>query len=373
MKKRSDGRYMKYITIGYKENGKSNRVCVYGYSQAEVNNKLADIKSLHNKGLYSNQSDLRLEDWAKKWFELYKSNKAYNTQKEYTNAIYNYIIPGLGNYKLKSIKQCNIQELINNIVESGKLRTAQQILITIKQILNKAMEQDYIYKNVAQGVNLQIKYRAKEKIPLNKDERKIFEEIAKTHRSGSFFMIMLYTGMRREEIVPLISQDIDLKNSNISINKAVYFKGGHPLLKATKNGDDRIIPILDIVYPILENLKLENKTEYLFVKQDGNILSEIALKRMLESFIKSCNDYIDKSNENKKEYNKVKHIDFTFHTLRHTFCTILYYSGVGLKETQDIMGHRDSKMVLDVYTHLDKSEIKNTKNKINNYINDINV
>ena len=368
MKKRSDGLYKKSLVIGYNNNGTPKRKYVYGHSQLEVNNKLADLKSLHNKGLYSETGSITLEDWSKKWFDLYKSNKAYNTQKEYTNAIYNYIIPELGNYKLKNIKQCNVQELINSIVEMGKLRTAEQILITIKQILEKAIEQDYIYKNVAKGVNLQIKYKAKEKITLTTEELKIFEEISKTHRAGVFFMVMCYTGMRREEIVPLSIHDIDFKNKNIIINKAVYFKCGHPILKDTKNGEHRIIPILDVIYPMLKELQLTNKTDYIFTKQDGNILSETALKRMLESFIKKCNEHIDKLNKGKKENEQIKHMNFTFHTLRHTFCTILYYSGVGLKETQDIMGHKDSKMVLDVYTHLDKSEIKTTTDKLNNYI-----
>lgn len=365
MKKRADGRYMQTISIGYNDSGKVKRKCVYGHSISEVTNKIADIKSLYNKGLYSSNGNISLKDWTNKWFEIYKSNKSYNTKKEYNNAINNYIMPKLGDYKLKNLKQYNIQELINDIVEKGKYRTAQQVLLTIKQIISKAIEQDYIYKDITSGVTLQVSYKAKEKIPLTKEQRQIFETVAQSNRAGNFFMILLYTGMRREEIVPLTFDDIDLKNKKIIISKAVYFKSNQPQIKETKNTDSRIIPILDKIYPIFEKI-FNSKNKYLFVKEDGNMLSETALRRMLESFLKDCNNYIDAINVNKKE--KIPYMNFTFHTLRHTFCTIAYYAGVGIKETQEIMGHRESKMVMDVYTHLDKSQILNASEKLNKYI-----
>lgn len=49
---------------------------------------------------------------------------------------------------------------------------------------------------------------------------------------------------------------------------------------------------------------------------------------------------------------------FTPYIFRHTYATLLYYSGVRLKDAQYYMGHSDSKMLNEVYIHLDKHKLR---------------
>ncbi|MGN1348996.1 MAG: tyrosine-type recombinase/integrase [Acutalibacteraceae bacterium] len=42
---------------------------------------------------------------------------------------------------------------------------------------------------------------------------------------------------------------------------------------------------------------------------------------------------------------------FTPHQLRHTYCSILYWSGVDLKTAQVLMGHSDLSVTANIYTH----------------------
>ena len=42
-----------------------------------------------------------------------------------------------------------------------------------------------------------------------------------------------------------------------------------------------------------------------------------------------------------------------FHDLRHSCASLLYASGVGLKEIQEWLGHSDIGTTSDIYTHLD--------------------
>ena len=58
---------------------------------------------------------------------------------------------------------------------------------------------------------------------------------------------------------------------------------------------------------------------------------------------------------------------FTAYTFRHTYATLLYYSGINLKEAEYYMGHADSKMLNQVYIHLDKKSLREN-NSIENYI-----
>lgn len=45
--------------------------------------------------------------------------------------------------------------------------------------------------------------------------------------------------------------------------------------------------------------------------------------------------------------------DMTPHTLRHTFCTEMAKAGMNPKALQYIMGHKDIKMTLGYYAHMD--------------------
>lgn len=115
-----------------------------------------------------------------------------------------------------------------------------------------------------------------------------------------------------------------------------------------------------------------------------SMITKTALKRHLEAFLNELNKDILIKQKNlknelkkatkdkeiiKKEIEKLENekLIFTYYTLRHSFCTMMYYAGINIKEAQRIMGHSSAKMVYDIYSHLDE-ERENTDEKINNYI-----
>lgn len=56
--------------------------------------------------------------------------------------------------------------------------------------------------------------------------------------------------------------------------------------------------------------------------------------------------------------------DLTAHIFRHNYATMLYYSGISIKKAAALMGHTDTKMIMQVYAHLD-DEKEQTSEKIN--------
>jgi len=57
----------------------------------------------------------------------------------------------------------------------------------------------------------------------------------------------------------------------------------------------------------------------------------------------------------------------TFHSLRHTFCTLLAKQGVPLKTASVLMGHSDIGVTAKVYTHVDDTEKKKGIEKLAAY------
>lgn len=360
---RKDGRLMKKITI----NGKPKYL--YSNDKDDLEKQYIEAKYNSYAGKLENKS-INLRDYAKHWIDLHSINIEIRTKNDYDYIIDSYIIPNLGYKKIADIKQNDIKELMKKMEKTPT--TAKKTLQLVKKLLNEAVDDEIIIKNVANKIKPP-KVIKDEKMPISIDiDNRLLSSKSKY---APFFIFMRYTGMRREEIVPITINDINLDNKTICINKAVTFLHNQPVLKKTKNSKNRYVPILDIIYDLVKKLCDEaqkEKRELLFVKEsDSLMLTEIAIKRHLESFLYDLNLTYEKEQkeiDNKFELNKDNKIKFTCHQLRHSYCTMIYYSDVKIKEAQNLMGHSSAKMVYDIYTHLDTVNNKNTFDKMNCYI-----
>lgn len=341
---RSDGRLVKKVTV----KGQAKPKYIYSTNVKDLERQYIELKYNSNNNILID-GNVRMKDFALKWIELNSTGKQYGTIKEYTYLINKHIIPAIGLKKIKDIKQSDIKQMLKNLERIPT--TAGKTLQLTKRILNEAIDNDIIIKNVAANIKApQINRKEKTTLTIVEDNKLIHS----SSKYAPFFILMRFTGMRREEIVPLTINDIDLKNKTITINKAVTFIHNQPVQKPTKNGKSRIIPILDCIYAIVENLVNEakqNKRTLLFVKEtDKKMLTESAIERHLESFL-----------------NSVDNVKFTCHQLRHSYCTMLYYAGIKIKKAQELMGHASADMVYDIYTHLDNQR-ENADETINSYI-----
>ncbi len=341
---RKDGRLTKKVTV----NGKSRYL--YAKTTDDLFKQWIEITHLGYSGFVSS-TDVRLKDFALNWLEINSAGKEYRTIQDYTTIINSYIIPSLGYKKIKEIKVYDVKKVLKDMENIPT--TAKKTLQLIKRILNDAVDNDIILKNVALNIKAP-KIIKKEKIPLTLYEDNLI--LQSSNKYAPFFILMRYTGMRKEEIVPLTKKDIDLKNKTISINKAVTFIHNQPVIKSTKNKKTRTVPILDIVYDMVKKLVENSNADLLFVKEtDNKMLTDSAIKRHLQSFLNDLNKNTDKK------------INITCHQLRHSYCTMLYYSGIKIKKAQELMGHSSADMVYNIYTHLDEQREK-ADETINNYI-----
>lgn len=217
-KKRPDGRYATSTIVGYTDDGKPKRKTLYGRTIMELDKKVAEFKSLQNKGIIINDEGMTVEQWGKKWLELYKADKAYNTYLMYQNALNTHIIPNLGNIRLNALKSHHIQELLNRIIRDGHHRTAEIVKITIKQIIQQAIINEYIYKDISLGLTLPNKKKPKKRA-LTDAEKKLIFKADFNSMERVFIDLLYYTGIRKGEALSLTVSDIDFINKKISISK----------------------------------------------------------------------------------------------------------------------------------------------------------
>jgi integrase len=222
-------------------------------------------------------------------------------------------------------------------------------LVRVKEIFEYACDKDIIYKSPAKSIKL-LKPKENGKRKLTNDETKLLELADFTPMQNCFMYVLRYTGMRRGEVLALAGQDIDKTGRKISITKTVVDNSGKPYIKQspkTESGQ-RIIPILDPLYPVLKEY-CENRIGILFPNGKGKPMSNQSFNYLWENIVSK----LSAANGGKPIAE-----DITPHIFRHTFASDLYDAGIDIKRAQYILGHKNIKTTLDIYTHFDKENLK---------------
>lgn len=175
---------------------------------------------------------------------------------------------------------------------------------------------------------------------------------------GDFVALLLYTGMRTEEVAALQWGDIDQKQGLIYVRRAVDLHGT-PVIKETKTKSGyRDVPILPQLKPHIKKPKGAKKTDYVF-NDDGKLLTRGQLNSRWLAWCKAVGlaekKVYDNRHRGKKECTRSEWRPLvTPHQLRHNYATVLFEAGVDEITTQDLMGHADIATTRAIYTSLRK-------------------
>ena len=338
---------------------------------------------------------MTVNDLYKKWLDLKRGIKD-NTLQGYKYLYLHYIKKELGGTKISGLRKSDIKALYNRLVDVRGLsvNTVSNVHIVLRQILDIAVEDDYLRKNPADGALTEIKKMSRRnplKPALTRLEHKTFEEFllsdTRYRRWYPIFIILLYTGMRVGELVGLRWRDIDLEKGVIDVNHTlVYYDRGEGLgcgfsINTPKSkAGSRTIPMLPKVKEafLMErdylektgltcSLPVDGYTDFIFLNRFGRPYHQGTLNKALKRIVRACNgagpasrhDTVLNLNRcNKPETGisvamptepgrRLPH--FTNHSLRHTFATRMCEADINIKAIQAIMGHSEIKLTLDTY------------------------
>lgn len=195
-------------------------------------------------------------------------------------------------------------------------------------------------------------------------------------------MLMLYSGLRRGEAAALTWADIDFDAATITVNKAVDYARPKMRIKKPKTAAGiRTVNIPSILVDFLRNERKKDDCLYVCHNTRGEIMTSYSWDHLWESYMIDLNVKYGYDGKESKYGHRKKDKDgkargalkmriqtFTPHQLRHTFCTLLYFSGVDILTARDQMGHANIKTTLEIYTHLDKQYKKHSMNKLDEYL-----
>lgn len=351
---RADGYYCTQVTVGFDEDtGKRIRKTLYAKTAAELDNKVAEVRVDLMSGKKFHSQRITFKPYAEKWLKQREPFLEHKTYIMYETILRVYCT-SINDIELKDITKSDIQDIINQNIT--KPRTCQQIRLTIKQIMDCALDDDLIYKNPVRKIELP-KYEKPQKRALTTQEDALSDITEFTDREKAYILLIKWNGLRKEEALALTVNDFDFKKNVITINKAVTFVDNEPKVKSTKtSAGNRVLPLLEHVVAFFKYYLSNLSSEWLFTSlSDGKPITEQSFKKMWQSIIRKMNK---KGKELKYD---VPLTGLTSHIFRHNYASMLYQVGVNPKEAQYLLGHASINVTMDIYTHINTDDLQVTK------------
>lgn len=339
-------KYTTKIDIGYDENGKRLRKCLRADTKADLRRKEIEFRAAQLSGIKFDDRTT-FGAYAKTWLKTAKDVRSENTKAMYENIINKHLAP-LATVLVSQVKPTTLQLLINDTKDQP--RTCQQMRNTLRQIFRSAIRDDMIKKDPSEGLIIP-KYRSKEKRQLTSYEKAHIMAAELSAKDKLYLYIAYGCGLRREEILALTRNDVDLCNNVLHVNKAVAIVHSLPVLKETKSAAGvRDVPIPDFLAKYFKQYFDTHKDIVLFLNRNSSYYGSSSYQKMWTRITKAI--YAGMTDKDKLAEPQ----DLTSHILRHNYCTELCYAGLSIKEVARLLGHEDYKMIMEVYAHVDASK-----------------
>lgn len=332
------------VSLGF-EGGKRTRVAKQGFrTKAAAEAYVAELKGQQTKGYVpTSDNNVLFKDFILKWYEEYKKHTlGLSTRACYIGRINNYIIPYLGDFKIRDITSPVIQDFYNSLIPKMKAASIEKIFQILNSCFKYARKKKLIYE-IPTDID-----KIKVEVPKVEfwDETQLstfLERIKGTYLYNAIYIDSL-TGLRVAELCGLRWCDIDLENGYLYVNNQVIYDREEKKLVFTEilktDTSHRKVSIPPkTLGTYLKDLKANlNPSNMDFVVPDRN--GSMANPRNLSmDFTKKLEKYKDLT-------------QISFHGLRHTHATILLKHKENVKVVSKRLGHKDITTTLNTYTHV---------------------
>jgi integrase len=209
-----------------------------------------------------------------------------------------------------------------------------KVLKVLAQVLDDAVEFGHVETNVARGKRRRLKAAKPRRTWLELHEVQALLEAADEHRA--LLATMILAGLRVGELTALRWRDVDLPGGKLRVADAKTEAG---------------VRVVDVTPMLLDELKLHRADTPTIVAGDlvfgtsrGTTRNRSNITRqILRPAIERANVELEGAGRN-----PIEHV--TNHSLRRTFCALMYEAGATPAYVMAAMGHTDASLALEVYS-----------------------
>ena len=307
---------------------KASRV-VLGYYKTRK--EALEALAAYNDNPYNLESqDITFGEMYQKWYDSKKGAISASTKTAYA-AAYKYCKP-IENIKIRDLRANALQQ----IVDSCKLSSSSKknIRIIMNATFNHAIRDNIISTNYVDFVTVEESEPTFERVPYSEEDIQWLWDHSAGRYEVQIVLILLYTGMRVNELLKMPRDCCHLDEQYLDIQKS-----------KNKSGI-RKVPIHHRIFDFVKNF-YEQGGETLIVNKFGNPV-------VYGNFV---NREYKRLNEEMKTVHRC-------HDTRHTFITAGHKYRLDDYCLRKIVGHEVKGVTLKVYTHVEMPELLAEINKI---------
>ena len=285
-----------------------------------------------------------LEHWLE---DVVRPNKPPKTYQGYELVVRRHIVPVLGRKPLRTLGVADVRDLFARLEEEGmSTRGIQQVHAVLRNALQNAMRHEVVVRNVAKLV--QVKTPSYEVgRGLSVDQARSLLEGSRQDRLHALYVLAIYLGLRRGELLGLRWRDIDPGEGTLQVRHTLQrVDGDLQFLPPKTRTSRRTIPL---PRPCVDALRAHR------VAQDKERL--VAGTRWIDEdmvFASRVGTPSEPDNLSRSWYVVRKVLGEPaprFHDLRHTCVSLLSAEGAPPHVVQQLVGHSAIDVTMTIYAH----------------------
>lgn len=287
------------------------------------------------------------KSYAETWYRLFKKPRVRQTTRcMYENILNAHLYPKIGSKPLDQITTRELQSMMITDYEGKSKSLIDKVMLVMRQVFDAAVGDELIVKNPVDRVKPPDGTQS-ERMPLALEMVEQTAAKLLRHRDGLLALLMMYTGMRRGEVLALRWEHIS--DNKIHVKENATFIGNKTYLGAPKTkAGIRTIPLVPI---LLHKLDKPGKPEEFIIGKDKPY-TQAAFKRAWERLQRDIPELAN----------------ITPHQLRHTYTMLLRRAGVEPATIQYLLGHEDYSTTANIYTHIDINDTNEASKKLAEYL-----
>jgi integrase len=307
-------------------------------------------ESLHamNTGRYIEPNKMHMSEYLDNWLNNKQIQVKKSTFKKYYWLVNSHIKPYIGNIALSKLSGLNIQQLYRLLATEKHLsnENIRKVHSVLNNALKEAVRLELILKNVASLVDPPKAIKPEVKV-WDVDEAQHFLKVTQSNRYHIVYLLALTTGMRQGEILGLRWKDIDFDREMLYVRQTLSHDGFELNPHTKTAAGTRTIALPAQVLQVLQEHKIMQAKEKLKAKEifenfDLIVCTNLGTPLHPRNLLRNFYLHIEKA-----KLNKIR-----FHDLRHTHASLLLKQGVHPKIVSERLGHADTRITMDTYSHL---------------------
>ena len=348
-----DGRHRVRVYVGKDPiTGKKRLVDLVRRTESEAKRAEAQIRQQYMLGAWVAPSKEKVSDFLQRWLrDDVAPNRRPSTYRRYDIVVRRYLIPHLGNVVLSQLSPSHVAAMLGRLHSEGKSDAARAYAYWIlHHALEVAVQWGIVARNVCDAIRPP---KWVEKVPtgLSVEQVHRFLEAARQHRLHALWILAIYTGLRRGELLGLMWEDVDWDQGRLVVRRAMEESG---LFGPPKDKQQRAVPLADEALADLSRWRVEQEIEratfpnyqdmgFVFCRPDGRPYVGRTVWQMYKVVLRQAG--LPPS--------------VRMHDLRHTFASRSLAAGANVRAVSEILGHHDPGYTLRRYSHAlaeDKAE-----------------